>query len=146
MSEALIFASTNPQYDDDCSLFIKIVSSEYLQKMLCTQIVAFVLLWHSKQFWYTKCSADVASFWKRFTCTCVLQYRRPWSHLRSILGWLYLKSCFLFTHNLQTTAQNPRSSSWLTVNRLQCFFGFFFWRRGRKWNYSLRFTCLFQYA
>ena len=27
----------------DCSLFMKIVSSEYLQNMLCTQIVAFVL-------------------------------------------------------------------------------------------------------
>ena len=27
----------------DCSLFMKIVSSEYLQSMLCTQIVVFVL-------------------------------------------------------------------------------------------------------
>ena len=95
-------------------------------------------------YWQKKNGALVARSLARVIC--VLQYRRPWSHLRSILGWLYLKSCFLFTHNLQTTAQNPRSSSWLTVNRLQCFFGFFFWRRGRKWNYSLRFTCLFQYA
>ena len=47
---------------------MKIVSSEYLQNMLCTQIVVFVLFWHSEQFWYTICSADVASFWKRFTC------------------------------------------------------------------------------
>ena len=53
----------------DCSLFMKIVSSEYLQNMLCTQIVVFVLFWHSEQFWYTTCSANVASFWKRFTCT-----------------------------------------------------------------------------
>ena len=52
----------------NCSLFMKIVSSEYLQNMLCTQIVVFVLFWHSEQFWYTTCSADVASFWKRFTC------------------------------------------------------------------------------
>ena len=52
----------------DCSFFMKIVSSEYLQNMLCTQIVVFVLFWHSEQFWYTTCSADVASFWKRFTC------------------------------------------------------------------------------
>ena len=52
----------------DCSLFMKIVGSEYLQNMLCTQIVAFVLFWQSEQFWYTSCSADVASFWKRFTC------------------------------------------------------------------------------
>ena len=53
----------------DCSLFMKIVSSEYLQNMLCTQIVVFVLFWHSEQFWYTTSSADVVSFWKRFTCT-----------------------------------------------------------------------------
>ena len=41
LSEALIFASTNPQYDN--RLFMKIVSSEYLQNMLCTQIVVFDL-------------------------------------------------------------------------------------------------------
>ena len=52
----------------DCSLFMKIVSSEYLQNMLCTQIVVFVLFWHSEQFWYITCSADIASFWKKFTC------------------------------------------------------------------------------
>ena len=52
----------------DYSLFMKIVSSEYLQNMLCTQIVVFVLFWHSEQFWYSTCSTDVASFWKRFTC------------------------------------------------------------------------------
>jgi hypothetical protein len=66
LSEALIFASTNPQYDN--RLFMKIVSSKYLQNMLCTQIDVFVLFWHSEQFWYTTCSADVARFKKRFTC------------------------------------------------------------------------------
>ena len=68
LSEAPIFASTNPQYDD--RLFMKIVSSEYL----CTQIVVFGLFWHSEQSWYTTCSADVASFWKRFTCTKQFKY------------------------------------------------------------------------
>ena len=68
LSEALIYSSTT-----DCSLFMKIVSSEYLQNMLCTQIVVFVLFWHSEQFWYTTCSADVASFWKRFTCINCIQ-------------------------------------------------------------------------
>ena len=65
-SEALIFASTNPQYDN--RLFMKIVNSEYMQNMLRTQIVVFYLFWHLEQIWYTTCSADVASFWKRFTC------------------------------------------------------------------------------
>jgi hypothetical protein len=40
MSEALIFASTNPQYDKRLSM--KIASSEHQENMLCTQIV-FVL-------------------------------------------------------------------------------------------------------
>ena len=53
----------------DWSLFKTIVSSKYLQNMLSTQIVVFVWFWHSEQFWRTTCSADVASFWKRFTCT-----------------------------------------------------------------------------
>ena len=48
----------------DCSLFMKIVSSEYLQNML-------FLFWHLEQFWYTTCPADVVNFWKRFTCTYV---------------------------------------------------------------------------
>ena len=51
----------------DCSFFMKIVSSEYLQNMLCTQIIVSVLFWrHSEQFWYTTCSADVESLesWK----------------------------------------------------------------------------------
>ena len=51
----------------DCSFFMKIVSSEYLQNMLCTQIIVSVLFWrHSEQFWYTTCSEDVESLesWK----------------------------------------------------------------------------------
>jgi hypothetical protein len=39
LSEALIFASTGKQYDN--RLFMKIVSSEYLQNMFCTQIIVF---------------------------------------------------------------------------------------------------------
>ena len=34
MSEALIFALTNPQYDE--RLFMKIVSSEHQENMMCT--------------------------------------------------------------------------------------------------------------
>ena len=68
----------------DCSLFIKIVTSEYLQNMLCTQLVVFGLFGYSEQFWCTTCSADVVSFWKRFTCTnsmlhAVSDYKKRWS-------------------------------------------------------------------
>ena len=46
-SEVLIFASTNPQYDDRLFVelqvqYMKIASSEHAQTVLCTQIV-FVL-------------------------------------------------------------------------------------------------------
>ena len=41
LSEALIFASTNPQYDDRLFIelrvqYMKIASSEHAQNMLCT--------------------------------------------------------------------------------------------------------------
>ena len=44
MSEALIFASTNPQYEDRLFIelqvkFMKIPSSEHGENMLCTEIV-----------------------------------------------------------------------------------------------------------
>jgi len=52
MSEALIFASTNPQYDNWLSIelpvqYMKIASSECYQNMLCAQI-----FWHSEQFMF----------------------------------------------------------------------------------------------
>ena len=44
LSEALIFASTNPQYDDRLFIdlrvqYMKIPSSEHGENMLCTEIV-----------------------------------------------------------------------------------------------------------
>ena len=46
LSEALIFASTNPQYDDRLFIelrlqYMKIPSSEHVRNMLCTQIGFF---------------------------------------------------------------------------------------------------------
>ena len=77
-SEALIFASTNPKYDD--RLFIKlwvqypkIPSSEHVENMMCTQIVCF-LFWHSGQFMYTTCSQHVLSFWNRYSMNNLLSY------------------------------------------------------------------------
>ena len=42
-SEALIFASTNPEYDDRLFIelqvqYIKILSSEHMENMMCTEI------------------------------------------------------------------------------------------------------------
>ena len=50
MSEALFFASTNPQYDDRLFIelqvqFMKIASSEHVVYTIC------FLFWHSEQFW-----------------------------------------------------------------------------------------------
>ena len=62
LSEALIFASTNPQYDN--RLFI--VHENCKLRIPAVHVVDtncyFVLFRHSEQFWYTTFSADVASF------------------------------------------------------------------------------------
>ena len=65
-SEALILASTNPQYDK--RLFIelqvqkmKIASSEHVVYTDC------FLFWHSEQFMYATCSESVLSL--QFSCT-----------------------------------------------------------------------------
>ena len=95
LSEALIFASTNPQYDN--RLFMKIVSSKYLQNMLFTQIVVFVLFWHSEQFWHTTCSADVASFWKIFTCMSCNKFVYKfwlWS-FKNLRIWIFYPWCHM---------------------------------------------------
>ena len=62
LSEALIFAINNPQYDDrlfivheNCKLRIPAEHVVYTNCCFC-----FVL--HSEQSWYTTCSADVANF------------------------------------------------------------------------------------
>ena len=94
LSEALIFASNNPQYDDRLFIelqvqYIRIPSSEHVKNMLCTQIVfVFVLTfrtisctqhvldtfwaWNFHEqsfviFWVSWCKNKC--FWKRFTCT-----------------------------------------------------------------------------
>jgi hypothetical protein len=66
LSEALILASTNPQYDKRLFIelpvqYMKTTSSEHEENMLCTQIIFLFLFWHSEQFMYTTCSSDVLS-------------------------------------------------------------------------------------
>ena len=63
LSEALIFASTNPQYDYRLFIelqvqYMKIASCNY---MLCTEIVLNVKTKTKKQFLYTACSEHVLS-------------------------------------------------------------------------------------
>ena len=56
LSEALIFASTNPQYDD--RLFIEL-QVQYMKIPRGEQIVYRNCFWHSEQFLHTTCSAHV---------------------------------------------------------------------------------------
>ena len=61
--EALIFSSTNPQYDNILFIelqvqYLKIPSSEHGENMLCTEIK----FWHSEQFMYTTCSPQVLAW------------------------------------------------------------------------------------
>ena len=71
MSEALIFASTNPQYDNRLFiklrvLYMKIECLEHVQNMLCTYI-DYSECQNKKQFVYTTRSEHVLSL--QFSCT-----------------------------------------------------------------------------
>ena len=74
-SEALILASTNPQYDR--RLFIELRVSTWklqAQNMLCTYINWF-LFWHSEQFMYTICTELVVfMYWTRNSMNNLLSY------------------------------------------------------------------------
>ena len=61
LSEALIFASTNQQYDN--RLFIVHENCKLNTCRTCCVHKLLFLFWHSEQFWYTTCSEDVASFY-----------------------------------------------------------------------------------
>ena len=69
MSEALIFASTNPQYHNRLFIefqvqYMKISSSEHVV------YTNWFLFWHTEPFMYTTCSelGIFIYFWKGFTC------------------------------------------------------------------------------
>ena len=71
LSEALIFASTNPQYDNRLSIELQVqymnIPSSNLGRTCCVQNC----FWHSEQFLYTTCSPVFFKknrFWQRFTC------------------------------------------------------------------------------
>ena len=80
LSEALIFASTNPQYDDIFFIelqvqYMKIPSSEHGESMLCTEIDFDIQ--------NNLCTQHVLpmfcknkSLWQRFTCICKYLYSR----------------------------------------------------------------------
>ena len=73
LSEALIFASTNPQYDDRLFIelqvqYMKIPSSEHGENMLCTEIVFDIQNNFCTQH-VLSMFCKKKSFWQRFTCT-----------------------------------------------------------------------------
>ena len=66
LSESLILASTNPQYDDRLNYKFSTWKLQG-QNMMCTQIV--FLFWHSEPFVYTTCSElGIFMYW---TCNSV---------------------------------------------------------------------------
>ena len=107
MPEALIFPSTNSQYDN--RLFIKlqvqymeIPSSEHGEKLLCTEIVFYI----QNNF----CTQHVLpmfckkkSFWQRFTCT-----RLPKKKLFQIQGVPDCLKCM----GLKNEANHLRENYW----------------------------------
>ena len=76
-SEALIVASTNPQYDkilfiDLPAQYMKTTSSEHV--VVYTNCFLF-LFWHSEQFMYTTCSElGIFMYWTRYSMNNLLSY------------------------------------------------------------------------
>ena len=74
MSEALIFSSTNPQYDSRLFIespgqYMKIPSSDYVVYTNC------VFFWYSKQFMYTTCSElGIFMYWTGDSMNNLLSY------------------------------------------------------------------------
>ena len=91
LSEALIFASTDPQYDGRLFIVYENCKLQSIWRTCCVyKLVFFVLFSFSEQFWHTTCSADVASFWKRFGCTCQYVIRTNLTNLvlKKHISWL----------------------------------------------------------
>ena len=57
LSEALIFASTNPQYDDRLFIELQVQYMKIPSSNLGEHVVYRNCFWHSEQFLYTTCSA-----------------------------------------------------------------------------------------
>ena len=75
LSEALILASTNPQYDDrlfiDLQVYMKMASSDHVVYTIC------FLFWHSEQFIYTTCSElAIFMYWTCNSMNNFLSYCR----------------------------------------------------------------------
>ena len=72
LSKTLIFASTNPQYDDRLFIelqfqYIQIPNSDPGENILCTEIVSDVQNNFCTQY-YLPIFCKKKSFWQRFTC------------------------------------------------------------------------------
>ena len=59
MSEALIFASTNPQYDDRLFIELQVQCIKFQAQTWGEHVVYRNCFWHSEQFLYTTCSTHV---------------------------------------------------------------------------------------
>jgi hypothetical protein len=76
MSEALIFASTNPQYDNRLFIelwvqYMKIPNSEHVAYKNCF----LLMFWHSEQFMYTTCSElGIFMYWTCNSMSNLLSY------------------------------------------------------------------------
>ena len=71
LSEALIFAPTNPQYDDRLLIELRV----QFCNVVYTNCFFLFLFWHSKQFMYTKCSElGIFTYWIRNSMNNLLSY------------------------------------------------------------------------
>ena len=92
LSEALLLASINPQYDDKLFIelqvqYMKIPSSEHVENMLCTQI-GFCFDIQNNLLWVSWC--ENKCFWQRFTCKSRVFHDKYFLALRSYTTWLMM--------------------------------------------------------
>ena len=59
LSEALVFASTNPQYDDRLFIELQVQYIKFQAQTYGEHVVQRNCFWHSEQYLYTTCSHHV---------------------------------------------------------------------------------------
>ena len=70
LSKALIFASTNPRYDDRLFIVLRVQSMIIpSSKQVIMYTNCFFLVWHSEQFMYTTCSE--LGIFMHWTCNSI---------------------------------------------------------------------------
>ena len=96
LSEALIFASTNPKYDDRLFIELQVHDMRFPSSNLDRKCVYRNCFWHSEQFLYTKCSPQVLQ--KEELLTKIYLYSRVCNSITHLITGRTIIWLALVTH------------------------------------------------